>query len=340
MPYFTFLRDTTHSVSRGLAAFLGGFTLLNLLGETVARHFAGNFWWIDLRPLPAMAAQVLLLVSAIFMLAFAFRPAASFWRRLCTTGAAALLGLFAAWNAIGFFAMLSRGQIHSGFPLPLSLIVLPALAMILRNALRPATAPNGEPMLRRAVIAGVVLSCCIGFPLAQMVCFGQTDYRRPADAIVVFGARAYADGSASQALSDRVQTACDLFHQGLADKIIFSGGPGDGSVHETQAMRRLALQAGVPDSAIYCDTQGLNTDATVRNTIRFFRQSGVRRVLAVSHAYHLPRVKMAYRQQGWDVYTVPAHETRTLSRMPFLIAREVAALWAYYFRPFGGTATR
>jgi len=99
-------------------------------------------------------------------------------------------------------------------------------------------------------------------------------------------------------------------------------------------MRRLALESGVPDSAIYCDTQGLNTEATVGNTDRLFHQLGVRRVLAVSHAYHLPRVKMAYLQQGWDVYTVPAHETRMLSRMPFLTAREVAALWAYYFRPF------
>ncbi len=57
------------------------------------------------------------------------------------------------------------------------------------------------------------------------------------------------------------------------------------------------------------------------------------RVLAVSHAYHLPRVKLAYRRQGWDVYTVPARETRTLRQMPFLTVREVAALWAYYFRP-------
>jgi vancomycin permeability regulator SanA len=337
MPPFDFLRpapETIHSVSRGLAAFLGGFTLLNLLGETVARHFVGNFWWINLGPVPLPLARSMLFGFAALMLSFAIRPAASSWRRCCTAGAAGLLGCFAAWNALGFFALLARGRIHSGFPLPLSLFILAALVLIIRNALRPVSAPPREPARRRAVIAGVALSCCIGFPLAQMLCFGQTDYRRPADAIVVFGARTYADGSASQALADRVRTACDLYHQGLADQIVFSGGPGDGAVHETQTMRRIALQAGIPDSAIYCDAQGLNTNATVRNTDLLFRQLGVRRVLAVSHAYHLPRVKMAYLQQGWDVYTVPAHETRTLTRMPFLTAREVAALWAYYFRPF------
>ncbi len=48
---------------------------------------------------------------------------------------------------------------------------------------------------------------------------------------------------------------------------------------------------------------------------------------------------MAYLHQGWDVYTVPAHQTRTLSRMPVLIAHEVAAFWAYNLRPLrrGGT---
>ena len=326
--------ETTQSISRGLAAFIAGFTLLSLLGETVAPHFAGNFWWIDLRPLPVSFARALLLVSAALLLAFAVHPARAAWRRYCTAGVAALLGLFAACNAVSFFALLARGRIHSRFPLPLSLLILAAMILIFRHAARPLYAPIGEPRRRGVIIAAVVLTCCIGFPLAQMVCFGHTDYRRHADVIVVFGARTYADGSASQALADRVRTACDLYNQGLADTIVFSGGPGDGSVHETQAMRRLALQSGIPGPAIYCDPQGLNTDATVRNTGALFRQLGVRQVLAVSHAYHLPRVKMAYLNKGWDVYTVPARETRTLRQMPFLTAREVVALWAYYFHNF------
>jgi vancomycin permeability regulator SanA len=339
--------ETQRAIARGLSASLAGFALLNLFGETVSRHFAGNVWWIDLRPLPAPAARALLVIFAGVLLAFAIRPAAAAWRRYCTAGAVGLLGLCALWNALEFFALLGRGRIHSGFPLPMSLCIFAGLVLIFRNVLWPvaapcpsqpavATPPRGGPRrVNRLIIAEVVLACCVGFPLAQMLCFGQTDYRRPADVIVVFGARTYADGSASQALADRVRTACELYHQGLADKIVFSGGPGDGPIHETQAMRHLALQAGIPETAIFCDPQGLNTAATVGNTVRLFRQLGVRRVLAVSHAYHLPRVKMAYLQQGWDVSTVPARETRTLRQIPFLMAREVVAFWAYYLRPLG-----
>ena len=136
-----------------------------------------------------------------------------------------------------------------------------------------------------------------------MYFFGHTDYRRKADVIVVFGARAHADGSPSGVLSDRVTTACQLYRDGLADMLIFSGGPGDGDIDEPHAMRRLAMKLGVPDSAIRLDSAGLNTDATVGNTEVLFRQLHVSRVLAVSNFYHLPRIKMAYRQAGWDVYT-------------------------------------
>ena len=56
-------------------------------------------------------------------------------------------------------------------------------------------------------------------------------------------------------------------------------------------------------------------------------------VLVISHAYHLPRVKLAYQRAGWDVFTVPARESYLLRQMPYNMAREVAALWVYYLRP-------
>ena len=60
----------------------------------------------------------------------------------------------------------------------------------------------------------VAFACLAIFPLAQMFFFGKTDYRRPADAAVVLGARVYADGRLSDALADRVRTACQLYRDG------------------------------------------------------------------------------------------------------------------------------
>lgn len=178
--------------------------------------------------------------------------------------------------------------------------------------------------------------CLVTFPLAQMVCFGLTDYRRPVDAIVVFGARVFSDGTPSPALEERIRTGCRLYLDGLASQIIFSGGPGKGAIDETEAMRRLAIELGVPDSAIVKDPHGLDTQATVQNTTAIFPELGVRRVLAVSHFYHLPRIKMTYRRAGWEVYTVPSERRYLLGLLPYFMAREVVALWAYYLRPLSG----
>src|SRR5437868_14663387 len=96
------------------------------------------------------------------------------------------------------------------------------------------------------VSVGFLLICWVGvFPLLQTVCFGKTDYRREADVAVVFGARAYADGRPSDALADRVRTACELYQRGIVKKLLLSGGPGDGLVSETEAMRRMALSLRV-----------------------------------------------------------------------------------------------
>ncbi len=165
-----------------------------------------------------------------------------------------------------------------------------------------------------------------------MLFFGNTDYRRPADAVVVFGARAYKDGRLSDALQDRIRTACELYRAGLAKRLVLSGGPGDGPVTEAEAMRNYALSHGVRAEDIFIDNQGVNTEATVRNTAPLFQQWHAKRVLAVSHFYHLPRVKLAYQRAGVEVCTVPARQGRLLGQIPFNMAREVAAFWDYYLK--------
>ena len=77
----------------------------------------------------------------------------------------------------------------------------------------------------------------------------------------------------------------------------------------------------------------MNTLATVKNSERILSGLHASRILVVSHAYHLPRIKLAYQRDGWEVFTVPAKESYVLRQMPYNMAREVAALWVYYLRP-------
>ncbi len=321
-------------IARGFSLFIGCFTLLNLVGELRRAGFDANLWWIDLSPAPAALARVILLAASVLLVAYAVRPAMSAPRRWATTALIGLLLVAALANAARFYVLVARGAVSSGFPVAFSLLVTSALAAPLVAVLRPGAPPGGPVPL---VAAGLTAAACLTiFPLAQMVCFGKTDYRRPADVVVVFGARVMPDGRPSDALADRTRTACRLYLDGLARQVVFSGGRGTGPVHETAAMRQMALDMGVPEQAIVLDVDGANTLATVRNTTAGFRNSGAQRVLAVSHFYHLPRIKMAYARAGWDVHTVPARESYTLTALPYFMLREVAALWLYYLRPLCG----
>ena len=314
-------------LARGLALFLGGLSLLNLLGHLRSTHLDANLWWIDLHWLPQSLANFLLVVCSVFLFAFGVLPPKSLWRRFATISGAAALGFIALLNVAQFYFLLARGIVHAGMPIPLSLFTAASLALILVATLR--SFPSGRLLPALAVCA----SCIAVFPLFQMLCFGKTDYRRSADVIVVLGARTYADGRPSQALADRVRTACRLYQKGLAGKLIFSGGPGDGAVHETEAMKQMALGLGVKEEDILLDKFGLNTQATVKNTEALFSELHASRILVVSHFYHLPRIKLAYQRDGWEVYTVPAKESYILRQLPYNMAREVAALWVYYLRP-------
>ena len=317
-----------------LSLFFGLFCLLNLVGEWLRPGFGANVWWIDTRMLPVWLADLLLACGGAMLVMYAVKPVAGALRRRVTAVCVVALACVALCNCVTFYRLRALGVIDPAVPVPLSLATLLTMGAVLwsMRGVGRLQCGRGRKLRLAATWVGAA-AVAVAFSLAQMFFFGKTDYRRPADVAVVFGARVYADGTPSIPLGDRVRTACGLYDQGLVSMLIFSGGPGDGSITEPEGMRRLAMRLGVPDEAIVLDSRGLNTDATVRNTVPLFDSLRARRVLAVSHFYHLPRIKMAYQRRGIDVRTVPAAETYTLRAMPYYMAREVAAMWAYYLRP-------
>ncbi|MCB9587855.1 MAG: YdcF family protein [Polyangiaceae bacterium] len=324
------LRDAKWGLARGVAAFFGGFSALNALGDALAPGFDASGWWVDLRGLPHWLSWCVVLLSAIVLGAFAARPRLGTLRRQLTIGWSMLLMAFCGANAIAFSVAVHSGRIHTPRPIPVSALIFVALLSVMLCALKNDFRPGRFAKWRAVAVLALVAFAC---PVAQMVLFGKTDYRRPADAVVVFGARVYPNGKPSLALADRVRTASRLVTSGKAEWLVVSGGPGDRGTHETLAMRRLAIRMGVPANRILVDRQGLTTHDTVQNSVPMLKRIGAKRVLAVSHFYHLPRIKLAYQRAGVEVYTVPATESRRLRKLPWFMTREVAALWLYYVSP-------
>jgi len=319
-------RSPWEGITPGLAFFLGSFALVNVLGAFVLPTFDANIWWIDLQPVTHRAEGPFFALLGGALIAYGLRPSPGKIRRIVTIGLVGVALLAATINVVVFYKLLIEGELAGAFPIPFSLFI----AMVLTSILAPLLRRRMIPRPRWGLFTATVACCAVLFPLMQVFCFGRTDYRRPADVIVVLGAKAYADGTPSTPLADRVRTAVELYHAGLAPRIIFSGGPGDGAIHETESMRGMAMSLGVPGGAIILDKNGVNTQATVDNTTSMLERIGARRAMVVSHFYHLPRIKMTYQREGWNVFTVPAQESSHWSAMLYNMGREIAGLWVYY----------
>jgi SanA protein len=103
---------------------------------------------------------------------------------------------------------------------------------------------------------------------------------------IVFGAGLLRDGSAGPVLSDRVETAVQLYEQGKVDKLLMSGDNRFDNYNEPEAARQYALQRGVPDDDIVLDYAGRRTYDTCYRAKHIF---GVEDAILVTQPFHMPR---------------------------------------------------
>jgi len=323
------------AVARGLALFVGCFTLLSVVGAARSEALDATIWWVAVPFAPRLVSAALLAAVGVAFVAYAVAPCMRPWRRWPALVLFAFFAAVAAYNAVDFYLVWRAGDIAPRVPAPLSLFIAGLLVFVTWAAAR-APAPKLRRWAAAAVLVATAAVCVVAFPLSQVLFFGTTDYRRAADVAVVFGAQVHDNGAPSTSLRDRMDTAIALYKDRLVKKVLVSGGVGDSGYNEALVMRDMALKAGVHREDVIVDSSGVNTEATVRNSIPFFAIRPPSRVLAVSQFYHLPRIKLAYQRAGWNVLTVPAGTSTPIKETPRLVLREVPAFWVYYLRAIFG----
>lgn len=140
--------------------------------------------------------------------------------------------------------------------------------------------------------------------------YGQWDRARPAQAIIVFGARVDNNHEPGDSLRSRTLHAVDLYHRGLATKIICTGGLGDNAPTEAEAAACLAKDQGVPAGALLLEVESTDTTENAANAASICRSHHWTRVIAVSDPYHLWRVKRDLNRVGISAYTSPAKDCK------------------------------
>lgn len=115
------------------------------------------------------------------------------------------------------------------------------------------------------------------------------------------------------AASDREWHGARLYQAGKAPFLILTGGynPQFSATSSAETMRRFMSDLGVPDSAMVLEDQARNTTENALFTAQILRDRGIKRILLVTSALHMPRSVALFERQGLEV--VPAatdHEVR------------------------------
>ncbi len=172
---------------------------------------------------------------------------------------------------------------------------------------------------RRLLTAAGLLALGSAVTASWVDSYGQVDRARPADAIVVLGARVLNGGQAGDSLRARTLRAVELYHRGLAPAIVCTGGVGEHPPSEAEVAAELARNLGVPAKALVLEMRSTSTWENAVNAAGICRERGWRRIVVVSDPYHLLRATRNFRKAGLEPYPSPAWECRR-NRTPRLRA--------------------
>lgn len=168
-----------------------------------------------------------------------------------------------------------------------------ALSPVAPSPHRPAPLPTrslASDLLRVAVVGCIGVALVAGYATFRVWAQGQRDDRRPADAIVVMGAAQY-DGRPSPLFAARLDHAIGLYRDGLAPRLILTGGKAEGDrTTEAGSARAYAIDRGVPADAILLEDRSRTTLESIHAVGALLRANGLSDAVFVSDRPHMLRV--------------------------------------------------
>jgi uncharacterized SAM-binding protein YcdF (DUF218 family) len=185
----------------------------------------------------------------------------------------------------------------------------------------------------RMFVGGVVVGALVlggtAFSVWQVA---RIDDRRPVDAVVVLGAAQY-DGEPSSIFASRLRHAEALYEQGVAPRIVTTGGGRAGDVYtEAEAGRRYLIDRGVPADDVIAVEEGSDTLGSLQAVAARANRDGWQSALVVSDPWHSLRARTMARDNGLYAWTSPTRSgpvVQTRETQLRYIVRETAALLYY-----------
>ncbi|MGI8908297.1 MAG: SanA/YdcF family protein [Candidatus Sumerlaeaceae bacterium] len=151
---------------------------------------------------------------------------------------------------------------------------------------------------------------------------------------LVPGARIYPGGRLSAMLDDRVYRAVELYKAGKVNKLLMSGDNSERYYDEVSAMRKRALELGVPSNDVVRDFAGFRTYDSIYRAKEVW---GLQDLVVVTQQFHLPRCLFLADKLGVKADGMIADKSKYSGvsvkrvRIREFYARAIAVLDVYVF---------
>lgn len=184
-----------------------------------------------------------------------------------------------------------------------------------------------RPLLWLALLGALLVPVVVA---ARVVHVAGRDERVPADAIVVLGA-AQLDGRPAEVLTARLEHSLQLYQEGLAPRLVTTGGQQEGDrFTEAAAGQSWLVEHGVPEDAVVPVPVGGNTYDSLVAVAEVAADRGWASTLVVSDRWHVYRVLTMSEDLGLPVVgaspTGTGPSTGPVSGSVGYIVRETAAV--------------
>ena len=160
-------------------------------------------------------------------------------------------------------------------------------------------------LVKGLAVLSLAALAAFGFLAWQVDRLGRQDQARPADVIVVLGARVVPDGRPGSDLISRTLHAVDLWNARYAPEIICTGGFEGEPLSAAAVCRKYAISLGVPEHNTWLADGTTSTAEDARSTAAVMKAHGWRTAILVSHPLHLFRARWFFHQSGIDAVTSP-----------------------------------
>lgn len=143
--------------------------------------------------------------------------------------------------------------------------------------------------------------------------YGNVDEKCKADVAIVLGASTY-NNQVSPVFQERINHGIWLYENEYVDKIIMTGGYGEGNEHSDAYVAKIyAISNGVPEEDILIEESSTITQENIENAKILMDENGCETAIMVSDPLHMKRSMLMAEDCGIEAYSSPTPTTRYIS---------------------------